>query len=112
MQSDQIERYRAAVADDYKGKQLLKVLAAIEKQGIAINSSGDLKTAPRGFAKDHPRIELLRRKNLIAWREWPVEPWLETAAAKDHVAEFLRAVRPLGEWLDSHVGPTSIVRER
>ena len=26
----------------------------------------ELKTAPRGYAKDHPRIALLRRKGLIA----------------------------------------------
>ena len=54
----------------------------------------------------------LRRKNLIAWKEWPVEPWLETAAAKDHVATFLRGVKPLREWLDQYVGPTEKVRER
>ena len=27
-----------------------------------------LKTAPRGYAKDHPRIELLRQKGLVGYR--------------------------------------------
>jgi uncharacterized protein (TIGR02453 family) len=112
MESDQLERFRAAIDDDYKGGQLLKVVAKIEKAGIDISSYGSLKTAPRGFDKAHPRIEYLRRKNLIAWNEWPIEPWLETAAVTGHVAGFLRAVKPLGSWLDQYVGPTEIVRER
>ena len=37
-----------------------------------------LKTAPRGYPKDHPRIELLRYKGLITWRTWPPGPWLGT----------------------------------
>ena len=104
LESDQLERFRAAIADDAKGGQLLKVVAKVEKSGITISSHGSLKTAPRGYAKDHPRIDYLRRKNLIAWQEWPVEPWLETAAAKDQVVSFLRATRPLSDWLDTHVG--------
>jgi hypothetical protein len=40
----------------------------------------------------------------VAWREWPVEPWLETAAARDRVAGFLRTTAPLSSWLETHVG--------
>ena len=112
MESDQLEKYRTAVADDHRGGQLLKAVAKIEKAGIDVTSFNSLKTAPRGYEKDHPRIEYLLHKSLVAWKEWPVEAWLETAAAKDHVVEFLRAVQPLGSWLDQHVGPTEKVRER
>ena len=41
----------------------------------------ELKTAPRGYAKDHPRIELLRRKGLMASRQFPVEAWMGTKRA-------------------------------
>jgi uncharacterized protein (TIGR02453 family) len=112
LESDQLERFRAAVDDDDEGGRLLKVVAKIEKAGIEISSHGSLKTAPRGFAKDHPRIDYLRRKNLIAWQEWPVEPWLETAAVTEHVAGFLRAAQPLRNWLDRCVGPTEKAPER
>src|ERR1039457_4057307 len=62
------------------------------------------KTAPRGYPPDHPRIGLLRHKGLIAWKEWPVEAWLGSPAARTHVAGFLVAARPLSTWLDTHVG--------
>lgn len=108
MASDQIERYRAAVAEDRTGEELRRVLAKVGKHaGIEIVVHETLKTAPRGYPKDHPRLDLLRNKDLIAWRRWPVEPWLETAAAKDRVAEFFRAARPLVAWLDENVGPTT-----
>ena len=29
-------------------------------------------------------------------------------SAKDHIAGFLRAARPLGDWLTKHVGPSSM----
>ncbi|MBB4690910.1 DUF2461 family protein [Paractinoplanes abujensis] len=62
-----------------------------------------MKTAPRGYAKDHPRVGLLRHKGLTTWREWEPAAWLGTAKAKTRVVEFLRAGAPLHEWLDSHV---------
>jgi uncharacterized protein (TIGR02453 family) len=108
MAPDQLERYRAAVADDAFGAELERVLGRISKhEGIEISVRERLKNAPRGYPKDHPRLDLLRNKSLIAWRRWPVEPWLETAAAKDRVVEFFRATRPLSAWLDKHVGPTT-----
>src|ERR1035438_2751105 len=68
------------------------------------SGSRRLKTAPRGYPADHPRIGLLRHKGLIAWKEWPVEAWLGTPAARTHIAGFLVAARPLSSWLDTHVG--------
>jgi uncharacterized protein (TIGR02453 family) len=107
MASDQLERYRAAVADDALGAQLRRLLGQISKQDIEIAVRETLKNAPRGYPKDHPRLDLLRNKDLIAWKQWRVEPWLETAAAKDRIVEFFRATRPLSAWLDEHVGPTA-----
>jgi hypothetical protein len=64
-----------------------------------------LKTAPKGYPKDHPRIDLLRRKGITAWKQWPVGAWLGTAAAKKRIMDFLHATTPLREWLESNVGP-------
>ena len=63
-----------------------------------------LKKAPRGYPADHPRASLLRQKGLYAWKQWPVEPWLGTAAARAEVVAFLSAAQPLSEWLTRHVG--------
>ena len=104
MGPEDLERYRAAVASDGPGPGLEQVIARIEKAGISVHGHGVLKSAPRGYPADHPRIALLRYKGLTAWKQWPVEPWLETAAAKDHVISFFRTVQPLCSWLTTHVG--------
>ena len=36
-----------------------------------------------------------------------MEGWLETAAARDQVARFLRATRPLSAWLDTNASPSA-----
>jgi uncharacterized protein (TIGR02453 family) len=104
MGPEQLARYRAAVASDDAGGELEKVLAEIEQADITIHGHEVLKSAPRGYPADHPRITLLRYKGLTAWKQWPVEPWLETASAKDRLVSFFRTTRPLCSWLTSHAG--------
>ena len=89
MNPEQLARYREAVASDRPGAELEEIIAEIEKADITIHGHGALKSAPRGYPVDHPRIPLLRYKGLTAWKQWPVEPWLESAAAKDRVISFL-----------------------
>jgi uncharacterized protein (TIGR02453 family) len=108
MASDQLERFRAAVADDRTGLALVGLLAKLGKLGIESQAHDALKTAPKGYPKDHPRIDLLRYKGLVAWQEWPPGEWLGTAKAKKNVTAFLRACGPMNEWLAEHVGPTTL----
>ena len=69
-------------------------------------SHGALKTAPKGYPKDHPRIELLRYKGLATWKQWPAGPWLGTKRAKDRIVDLLERSRPIGAWLRANVnGP-------
>ena len=63
-----------------------------------------LKTAPSGLPKDHPRIDLLRQKGLVVWRQWPAAPWLATRRAKTRVIELLYLSLLVVGWLDQHVG--------
>jgi uncharacterized protein (TIGR02453 family) len=106
MAPDQLKRYRGAVDEDGPGERLREIVAAAGRHGIEITGHEQLKSAPRGYAKDHPRADLLRYKGLIAWRQWPVEPWLGTAKAKPRVVQFLHHCDPLTEWLNAHVGPS------
>ncbi|MGH3202033.1 MAG: DUF2461 domain-containing protein [Streptosporangiaceae bacterium] len=103
MNPEQLARYREAVADDGSGADLEEVIAVIEKADVTVHGHGALKSAPRGYPVDHPRVALLRYKGVTAWKQWPVEPWLETAGAKDHVVSFLRTAQPLCSWLSAHV---------
>ena len=107
MAKDQLDRYRQAVAGDRTGGELEDVVAAVRKHGIEVTGRDELKTAPRGYPKDHPRIELLRFKGLIAWKQWPVAAWLGTAKGKDRVVEVLHQSQPLNDWLVKRVGPST-----
>jgi uncharacterized protein (TIGR02453 family) len=104
MAADQLDRYRKAVADDKTGEELRGIVAEIQRKGIEAGGHDTLKTAPRGYPKDHPRLDLLRNKGLITWKQWPVAAWLGTAAAKKRIVEFLHTSRPLNDWLAAHVG--------
>ncbi len=106
MAPDQLARYRQAVAEDVTGEQLRRVIAEVEAAGIDVVGEQPLKTAPRGFSKDHPRADLLRYKGLVAWQEWPVDPWMHTAKVKARIVKHLRGARPLKEWLDDRVRPS------
>ena len=100
---EQLERVRRSIADDRRGSELEAVVATMRSQGVELG--GDtLKTAPRGYDRDHPRIELLRHKSFYGWREWDVEPWLSTAETRDRVIETWRACRPLHDWLRQAMG--------
>jgi uncharacterized protein (TIGR02453 family) len=104
LDADQLDRYRRAVVDDRSGAELAKIVSATKKRGISVTAHGTLKTAPRGYPKDHPRTELLRHKGLVTWKQWPVGSWLGTSQAKKRVVDFLHASAPLKGWLATHVG--------
>jgi uncharacterized protein (TIGR02453 family) len=112
MAPDQLERYRAAVSEDRTGRRLADLVSKVTAAGPEITGHGVLKTAPKGYPKDHPRIELLRYKGIVAWREWPVAAWLGTRRAEDRVVEFLRTSKPLDEWLRRHVGASTMPERR
>jgi len=103
MSPEQLARYRAAVASDRLGPELERLAADLEKKGVTVHGHGVLKSAPRGFPADHPRIALLRYKGITAWRQWPAGAWLESAQAKRRVTAFFRTTRPLCSWLDDNV---------
>jgi uncharacterized protein (TIGR02453 family) len=103
MASDQLERYREAVLADDAGAALGEATRAVQDAGLELAPPA-LKTAPRGMPRDHPRVALLRYKDLIAGRRLAPGPALATREALGHVAATWRSARPLTAWLDEHVG--------
>ena len=75
MASDQLARFRAAVEADATGRELVELSNAVVQQGLRLGAVSELKTAPRGVPKDHPRIELLRRKGLMGSMTWAPTDW-------------------------------------
>lgn len=111
MGGDQLERYRSAVDDDATGGELGSLVADARGAGLEVMAHGALKTAPRGYPKDHPRIELLRYKGLATWRSWKPAAWLGTARAKDRVVGFFEDSVPIVDWLHTHVGESTVEPE-
>lgn len=105
---DQLARLREAIADDTTGTRLERIADDLEAAGGSIDTRDALKTAPRGYRADHPRIELLRMKGVIGVFSYPPEPWLQTEKARDVVADGWRNLGPLNAWLEQHVGPSHL----
>jgi uncharacterized protein (TIGR02453 family) len=104
---DQLERFRAAVVDDSSGAQLAGLVAAARAGGLVVVGES-LRTAPRGYPRDHPRVELLRHKALVAGRSLPGVSGIGRDEALEHVGSAWRAAEPLNAWLDEHVGASTM----
>jgi uncharacterized protein (TIGR02453 family) len=96
-------RIRASIADGTTGKQLQRILAKLEKAGFEVG--GDrLKTSPRGYDADHPRIELLRHRSLTVGKDYGFEPIIHTPELLDAVRADWTAARPLVDWVSARLG--------
>ena len=102
---DQLQRYLEAV-DSKAGAALDQLLESYRKQHFAIGGS-QLKSAPRGYPKDHPLVHLLRHKGVYVSRPFPIAKWVHTPNALDRIVSTWRAAAPLHKWLNRHVGPST-----
>jgi uncharacterized protein (TIGR02453 family) len=101
----QMARFRAAV-DSPAVAALDEGLRPLQRARPAFIIDGaPLKTRPRGYSADHPRIEVLRFTQLVASREYGTPAWLHTRKVLDVVRRDWRAMAPMVEWLADHVGP-------
>ena len=99
------------MAGETAGLDLEAAVAAVRAAGVATFGE-TLKTAPRGYPRDHPRIALLRHRSLVAGRRLaPGADGIPRDAALDHGRSTWAACEPLMTWLDAHVGPSAIPPE-
>jgi uncharacterized protein (TIGR02453 family) len=114
MSPDQLERYREAVAADATGPALEGILRDLSQFGVEIgHGMGEpLKTAPRGYPKDHPRVDLLRQKAVSAHRRLTGTPLRDADAVRQFVVETFDACEPLNDWIRSNVGSATTVPGR
>jgi uncharacterized protein (TIGR02453 family) len=105
MSSEQLTRFRDAVVDEESGIALESIVGALDAGGLDVWGES-LKTAPRGYPRDHPRVALLRHKLLIAGASAPPDRvrGLSRDAALEHLRDTWTACAPLLAWVDEHVG--------
>jgi uncharacterized protein (TIGR02453 family) len=58
-----------------------------------------LKTAPKGYPKDHPQIELLKYKSYLVVNEAP-DKLVLSKDYMDHVVNVFKAMKPLNDYLN------------
>jgi uncharacterized protein (TIGR02453 family) len=107
MPSGELDRYRRAVAADSSGEELSEILAALNRRrSVRIGPGGfaPLKTAPRGFPRDHPRADLLRQKGIIATRTRPPSKLQNGTRVRSFVVETFEMCADLTDWLNRYVG--------
>jgi uncharacterized protein (TIGR02453 family) len=96
---DQLERARVAIdSQPLAASALRDVVSELTSHGFEFAGPA-LTTAPRGYSKDHPRIELLRLKHFAALEKLPVS----TPAGR--IFATWKRVEPLIEWCGTYVGP-------
>ena len=99
--AERLARFRAAIDEERRGTELEKLLGKLQKAGWTLG--GDkLKTSPRGYDADHPRIELLRHKSMTLGKSYGFEPIIHSPDLVAQIRNDWRATRPLLDWLDAN----------
>jgi len=111
MARDQLDRFRDAVDDDTRGPELGKRIAKAERAGLEVWSES-LATAPRGYPRDHARIELLRRRNLTLGARIEARAGISRDDGLRFVTRTWQAAAPVTLWLDQHVGESTLPQPR
>jgi uncharacterized protein (TIGR02453 family) len=106
LESDQVARYRRAVADDVQGPRLQVEVDRLIAAGWAIRGE-TLTRVPAGYSADAERLELLRHKSLHAAKTWEPVEWLHERRALHEVRTAWRDLRTLNAWLADNVGATA-----
>ena len=99
-----LQRLRAAIDKDGSGRVLANIVTTLRRKGYDVGTHETVNSAPRGFDPDHPRIELLRMKDIFAGKLFKPGPVLSSAKLLPAVNKAVDDVSPLAEWLKRYVG--------
>jgi len=103
---DQLLRWRRLQDEPTATRELDAVLDGLAADGYRLGEGDPLRTAPRGWPRDHPRIDLLRRRRLEAFARHLPGPWLHTRDCVEVVRHGFGVLRRWNEWLGRRVGPS------
>ncbi len=90
---------------DYNAAPLLKILksAGFKKYFKGFDEEGQLKTAPKGFEKDHPHIEMIRNKHFVV--SYPIsDKQLLAKNLPEIITGGFKAMHPLMVYLRAATG--------
>ena len=93
---------RAAIADDSAGRELTRIIAAMTRKGFEVDTHARLDKPPRGYDAAHPRLELLRMKDIYVGKSFGVREVASANLPRD-VAKAITALEPFRVWLRKYV---------
>jgi uncharacterized protein (TIGR02453 family) len=100
--TEELNRMRYAIATD--SSKLRKILNKRNFKRYFSGLEGEqLKTAPQGYSKDHPDIDLLRYKQFLASSPLTEEQVLSPDLT-DYVVEGFKALKPLETYIHEVLG--------
>jgi uncharacterized protein (TIGR02453 family) len=94
---------RAAIDNELTGPVLEGILDGLRSDGWEVGGER-LKTSPRGYDADHPRIELLRHKSLSVGKDYGFGEEIQSPSLADRIRGDWRAAKPLLTWLEDAAG--------
>jgi len=97
-----LARHRQALIDSRRGKELDRILAGLRRRSMRLDAREALKRPPAGFDSEHPRLELLKMKGLIAVTNELDRRLLTKPELVDFLVDCGRACAPLNRWLASN----------
>lgn len=85
---------------DYNPDAFLKILksASFKKYFKGLDNEDALKSAPKGYDKDHPHIDILKNKHFVVSYELSDKQLLDKNAAKN-ILDGFKAMHPFLEYL-------------
>lgn len=105
-----LARFREIVDHERLSVDLERVLGRLDAEHLVPMSEDALRTAPRGYPVDHPRIELLRLKHLAVGNEEELAEWMWTPDALDIISDTWRTVSIWCTWVAENLGDLVIRR--
>lgn len=95
-----LDRYRGAVVDDATGGALVRIIddARAEIDGLSLSDPTRARV-PKGYPRDHPRADLLRRDGLHLRTRGPLPHSFTTPHFADWLVDRYVVLAPFERWL-------------
>lgn len=96
--AEQLSKFRQEI--DYSPDTLKEIIEAKDfRKYFPLIYGGKLKRAPKGFAEDHPDIELLRYKEMFFWKKFS-NAEVKSPGFKTDLLHHMKVLKPYLDYLN------------
>jgi uncharacterized protein (TIGR02453 family) len=97
-----LRRLREAIANDISGRELTRLIASLGRKGFEVDTHARLDKPPRGYDATHPRVDLLRMKDIYVGKSFGIAD-VSSANLVRGVAKAMAELEPFRKWLRTYV---------